>query len=252
MGQGGLQGRLMDAADAYVARLFPDRARRGESLSRRGRARMRWNPDYCRGVACSFDRAPHLAYDSRLSRLYHRFKCETRRQYDVIRDAGITVEPWVRPGQPYRDSGALRAAVLSTGILYVYLTDSGHGAGRTGYHPMLATTGISVRGVEFRYNDVFRAVHDVFGHVMFGNDFSARGEFRAAFCHMGMYTPEIHPVLFTEQVAQISWYYFGPHLKRGEPRRYPDQKVFRFPPSFLDEFRGMFVMSETGSSGQSL
>lgn len=243
-----LARRLADAADAYVARSFPDGARRGESLSRRGRATMRWNRDYCRRVARWFDGAPQLACGSRLSRLYDRFKRETVQQYEVIRDAGITVEPWVRPGQPYRDSAGLRAAVLSTGVLHVYLTDSGHGVGKTGYHPMLAPTGMRVGGVEFRYNDVFRAVHDVFGHVMFDNDFSARGEFRAAFCHMGMYARDVHPVLFTEQVAQICWYYFGPHLARGEPRRYSDQKVFEFPSSFLEEFTGMFVMGDTEES----
>ncbi|MFT7836743.1 crotonobetainyl-CoA--carnitine CoA-transferase [Saccharothrix sp. BKS2] len=243
-----LERRLADAADAYVARSSHDGAGRDEPLSGRRRATMRWNPDYCRRVARWFDRAPHLAYDARLSRLYHRFKWETLQQYEVIRRVGITVEPWVRPGQPYRDSADLRASVLSTGVLHVYLTDSGHGEGETGYHPMLAPTGLSIGGVDFRYNDVFRAVHDIFGHVMFDNDFSSRGEFRAAFCHMGMYSPDVHPVLFSEQVAQICWYFFGPHLERGEPRRYSDQKVLEFPPSFLDEFTGMFVTSDTKES----
>nr|WP_198048368.1 crotonobetainyl-CoA--carnitine CoA-transferase [Saccharomonospora iraqiensis] len=240
--------RLADAADAYVAGSDPGRARWGEPLSRRGRARLRWDPDYCRRVARWFDRAPQLVYDSRLSRLYHRFKWETLQQYRLLLDTGITIEPWVWSGQPYRGSAALRESVLATGVLYVYLTDSGHGVGRTGYHPMSALTGLRVSGVEFRYNDVFRAVHDVFGHVMFDNDFSARGEFRATYCHLWMYTPDVHPVLLTEQVAQISWYYFGPHLDRGDRRRYSDQKVFEFPRSFLDEFMGMFAMSDSEES----
>lgn len=244
----GVESRLASAAESYVARSFPALARQGEPLCRRGRATLRWNPDYCRAVARWFDRAPQLAFNSRLNRLYQRFSWETRQQYEVIREAGITVEPWLRPGQPYRDSDGLRAAVRSTGVLHVYLTDSGHGVGRAGYHPLREPSGLVVGGVEFRYNDLFRAVHDLFGHVMFDNGFSARGEFRATFCHMGMYTPEVHPLLFTEQIAQISWYFFGPHLERGEPRRYPDQKVFEFPPWFLDEFRKLFVLDHAEKS----
>ena len=44
-----------------------------------------------------------------------------------------------------------------------------------------------VGGVRFLYNDVFRAVHDFFGHVAPGNSFTARGEFMAAWDHCQMY-----------------------------------------------------------------
>lgn len=201
----------------------------------------RWDEDFCRRVAAFYHRSPATAYDARLSRLYDRFKWETMQQYQAIVDAGIRVAPWAHPGQPYAGSADLREAVLSTGTVFVYLTSEGHGSDGSSphYHPLREDSGVVVDGVRLAHNDVFRAVHDIFGHVMYGNSFSARGEFKATYCHMRMYSEDVHPVLFTEQVAQICWYYFGPHLSRGEPRRYPDQKVFEFPRPFLDEFAAM-------------
>ncbi|BCB88537.1 hypothetical protein Psuf_058500 [Phytohabitans suffuscus] len=67
---------------------------------------------------------------------------------------------------------------------------------------------------------------------------------------MGMYSQDVHPVLFTEQVAQICWYYFGPHLASGGGRRYPEQKVFEFPAPFLERFKGMFTAAGATGPGR--
>lgn len=237
---------LPGLARAYLDQWFPDgRSRTGALVAD---ATLRWDEGYCRRVARWYDRAPVLAYDSRLRRLYDGFKRETVRQFHAIVEAGVRVVPWSRPGQPYRSSAELCESVRETGAIQVYLTSHGHGnAPAHGFHPLREPSGVIVDGVELAHNDLFRAVHDIFGHVMYGNTFSARGEFRAAFCHMGLYPEEVHPVLFTEQVAQICWYYFGPHLARGDRRRYPEQKVFEFPPAFLEQFKGMFAAA--GATG---
>jgi hypothetical protein len=102
---------------------------------------------------------------------------------------------------------------------------------------------------------VLRVVHDVFGHVVLGNSFGPRGEFLATYGHPHLCSPDVLPVLFTEQVGQICWFYYGPHLldgsgrlpAPGEPgylppaqRPYPVQKVFTFPRRFLDRFTASF------------
>jgi len=102
-----------------------------------------------------------------------------------------------------------------------------------------------VDGVQLCHNDVFRAAHDIFGHVVPGNSFSADGEFKASFCHMWLYSEDVHPVLFTEQIAQICWYFFGPHRAAGGRPRYPKQKVFEFPRHYLDTFKNLFVIGGT-------
>jgi hypothetical protein len=229
---------LTRLTQTYLDRWFPG----GSCRLPPAGALLRWDEDYCRRVARWYDAGPVLAYDVRLRRLYDRFTAETRRQYHAIVNAGITVAPWQRPGQPYQGSADLCASVRATGTIFVFLTSQGHGAAPpTGFHPLREPSGVTVDGVELMHNDLFRAVHDIFGHVMYGNSFSARGEFRAAYYHMAMYSEDVHPVLFTEHVAQICWYYFGPHLEKGGRRGYPQQKAFEFPPSFLAQFKGMFA-----------
>ncbi|MEV6561666.1 crotonobetainyl-CoA--carnitine CoA-transferase [Nocardia sp. NPDC051756] len=235
-----MEAELADLAQAYVDRHWPSNRSR---IASPASFTLDWDEDYCRRVAAYFEQAPRLAYDVSLARRYDRFKRENLQQYRVVVDAGIAVRPWLSAGQPYRSSAELRASVRTTGELYVYLTSAGHGSEPADdLHPMLEPSGIVVDGIQLSHNDVFRAVHDVFGHVMSGRGFSARGEFGAAFCHMGMYSADVHPVLFTEQIAQICWFFFGPHA--GE-RRYPPQKVFEFPGRYLTEFRTLFNPRQT-------
>lgn len=210
---------------------------------------------FCRDVADRFERAPRVN-DRALARRYRRLKRETLAQYEAICDAGISVEPWLEPGQPYRDSAQLVRKVRDTGTIHLFLTRDGHGPpGSAGFHPMREPSGVTVRGVELAHNDLFRVVHDIFGHVLFGNTFGLRGEFKAAYCQMALLSADARPVVFTEQVAQTCWFFFGPHLRdeAGRVRRladhgylppyrrpFPEQKVFPAERRDLDAFRRMF------------
>lgn len=245
---------LVAVAQAYADRWFPYRETTGERIAGRAGIEPRWDEVYCRRVADFFDRARTFSVDTDLSRRYQRFKQENLRQFDTIVDSGIQVEPWRGNGQPYHRSARLRSHVRSTGVLYFYPTSSGHGSGPvSAHHPMREASGMTAGGLELSHNDIFRVVHDIFGHVMFDNSFSARGEFKASYCHMWMYSEDVHPVLFTEQIAQICWYFFGPHSAgrntggvRSSPlSRYPEQKVFEFPAQFLDEFMSLFNTDAT-------
>lgn len=226
---------LTDLAQAHV----DHDGNAGPNIRSAAAATLRWDENYCRRVADYFEQAPLFELDADLSHGYEEFKRENLRHYRLVREAGITVHPWQSPGQPYRSAEELRAAVRSTGALHVFLTSSGHGPGPArDDHPMLEPSGITADGVEFCHNDVFRVVHDVFGHVMSGTGFSPQDELRASFCHLAMYPEAAHPVLFTEQVAQICWFFFGPHAGEG---RYPEQKVFAFPPRYLTDFHALFA-----------
>ncbi|MBY4640949.1 hypothetical protein K6L44_13355 [Gluconacetobacter entanii] len=164
--------------------------------------------------------------------LYRKFREETFRQYEFLVASGLKVEAWLRKGQPYRNARHLRAEVEKSGILYVYLTRRGygseyHGVGQNIWadgcssalmqHPMTELTGVRASNIDLMYNDLFRAVHDVFGHLMFEASFSIEGEFLAAREHSQMYSQQVFPVLFAETVGQICWYYSGPHRTRGHP-----------------------------------
>lgn len=260
---------LPSTAQAYVDRWLGSArsSARGRPIARLAEAVVRRDERYCRETAAYYDAAPLFAYDAALQQSYNNFKLQSLRQYQAIVEAGIEVEPWLGDGQPYANSRQLREHVRRTGKLRLYLTGSGHGpSGDTdssdgpGFHPLREPSGVSAEGVELCHNDVYRAVHDIFGHVMFGSGFGPYGEFLAAFCHLHMYSPDTHPVLFTEHVGQICWFFYGPHLAdatgalpgKGEAgyvppgrRPYPPQKVFAFPTRFLDGFTSMFQLQRS-------
>lgn len=149
---------------------------------------------FCREVADRFDGLPRMSYDVALAQRYRRLKRETRLHYEAIVEAGIRVEPWLGRGQPYHDSSELIRGVRETGTIPVFLTSSGHGpGGGAGFHPMRELAGISVHGVELAYNDLFRVVHDAFGHVMFGHGFGPSGELKAAYCPCALRQPQGSP-----------------------------------------------------------
>jgi hypothetical protein len=216
--------------------------------------------ELCRDVADDFDRRPDHPPDDELDTVlaaYTALRQESLRQLRAVQAAGIRIRPWLRPGQPYSGSRQLSDAVRATSTLYVYLTARGHGPSgtRARRHPLLAPSGVRIEGVELCHNDVLRAVHDLFGHIAYGNSMGPAGELRAAFCQFALYPPAAHPALFAEQVSQVCWFFAGAHLRdgsgrvpaRGEPgwtppdeRLYPRQKVFAGPPALLRRFTGVF------------
>jgi hypothetical protein len=219
---------------------------------------------FCLAVADYYDRAPRLAYSPALGRAYATFKRESMAQYRLLAEAGLVVEPWLGPGQPYRDSQQLRDEVCRTGALRLFLTQEGHGRSRDEcFHPLREPANLRLGGAELVHNDIYRIVHDLYGHVMLGASMGPSGEFLASYCHLLMYSPGAHQVLFAEQISQICWFFYGPHLrdragKLPEPgdsgwiplhaRPYPEQKVFACPPELIDEFMSSFEQDQSSQS----
>ncbi|MEV4256556.1 hypothetical protein AB0J52_25620 [Spirillospora sp. NPDC049652] len=244
-----------------------------------GRLRVAPDEGFGRRVADLYERAVRFQCDPDLLERYEIVKLHNRMLYDEVTAAGITVRPWTRDGQPYRDSRDLRGRVVRTGTLEVFLTERGHGplpgggadgrdpghrdaeprggsrrgkggpeaGGDGGRHPLRGPSGVRAGGVDLQHNDLFRVVHDLFGHVMFGHTFGPAGELLAARCQMQLYPRAAWPVVFAEQVGQVCWFYYGPHRALPPGRRpYPEQKVLAFPDRFLDTFAGLFRRAEEG------
>lgn len=241
---------LMGVAQRYLAEWLPERR---VDLARLADRPVRLDEAFCCAVAEHFEAQPGYAWSAALARRYAALRVESLRQYEAIVAAGLRVEPWTGPGQPYGSGKQLREGVLATGTLYVYLTRDGHGppGEHATPHPLRGPSGVRCSGVELTDNDVLRVVHDVFGHVLLGYGFGPAGELGATYCQLALYSADAHPVLFSEQVSQICWFYYGPHLRtdtghlprRDEPgwvppadRPYPEQKVFDCPQWLVDRF----------------
>jgi hypothetical protein len=162
---------------------------------------------------------PELWYSLQTMTDYYAFCQELAWQYDaVVRFGQLTVEPWLDDGQPYDTSDELREDVWGNNHMYFFLTDAGFGEGdQHKDHPLLRPTGVMVSGKSFCYNDLFRVVHDYFGHCLQDNTFSASGETRAWLEHLNMFVSEgARKVLSTEAQGQTCWFNFGPHLRRED------------------------------------
>ncbi|MEV1114896.1 crotonobetainyl-CoA--carnitine CoA-transferase [Actinosynnema sp. NPDC049800] len=222
---------------------------------------VRLDEGFCREVADVYDRAPTWALDSDLAHGYRVLQRVSAWQFALVLEHGIRVEPWRGAGLPYRESAELRRSVRETRVLKLHLTEDGHGSFPCpADHPMREPAGVEVDGVPLCHNDVFRVVHDVFGHVAFDQGFGPRGEFTATYLHSRMYPVSARAALFTEQIGQVCWFFYGPHLRDaagalrspGAPgyvpardRPYPQQKVFAFDRRYLDRFDALFATEES-------
>jgi len=206
--------------------------------------------DHQKRIGDAFEAAPHAPYDPEVRAAYDAMARETLDQYEHIVNNGVVFEIWDRGGEPYPNSAAMLRDVRENKHMYVLATESEFGmSGLTdevrAENPLMAPSGFTdVNGRPMLINDVFRGVHDFFGHSVRGNSFGAIGEENAWAEHALMYTPLARRAMTTETRGQNSWVNFGPNmrapdgsiLKPGDPgylsardRPFADQKVTLLP-----------------------
>lgn len=95
-------------------------------------------------------------------------------------------------------------------------------------HPLAEEVGLSINGFPLCYNDIFRAVHDYYGHAKEGYRFDARGEENAWRQHSKMYTDIARPAMSAETRGQNSWVNFGPHMRAKDSGKFlePNEEGF--------------------------
>jgi hypothetical protein len=96
-------------------------------------------------------------------------------------------------------------------------------------NPLLADTGIQwgVGGLDgpkknVLANDLFRAVHDTFGHGIEGSGFRARGEENAWQAHVRLFTGSAIDALTSETRGQNSWLNYGPNGEKNRTAKVED------------------------------
>ena len=206
-------------------------------------------------IADDYDAMQHDPYGPHVQRSYNALKHQTREQWDHMHANGYKAEPWVNDGQPYANSAALMHDLAANKHIYFFPTlgTSGASYGESGdeptEHPMLEPAGIAINGKHLTYNDMFRAVHDFYGHGAHGYQFGPVGEENAWRKHRTMFSMEAVPALTSETRGQNSWINFGKHLRiagqvpgPGDPRwlhpalrPYAQQKAGILPPHHWEE-----------------
>jgi hypothetical protein len=194
------------------------------------------SPERGARIADAFDAMPHNPSDPAVQEAYAALIKETLAQYQAIKTLGLKIE-FIKHGDPdpYSEGPKQVIADIHAGHLWVFPTTSGFGSSDLDVadNPLLAPTDEVIGDHKLVANDVFRIVHDVFGHAKEGVGFGATGEENAWQAHVRMFSPLAARAMTTETRGQNSWVNFGPY---GEQNRtdqqnttYADQKVGLLP-----------------------
>lgn len=199
------------------------------------------DPAHASKIAQAYHEMPHNPHDPHVKQAYGALINETKDQYNhILNNTGLTVSK-IKPGMdnPYKNgSKDLFHDVHNNNHMWYYPTESGFGStDNKADHPMLGHTDVKDKeGNAMPANDLFRVVHDYFGHAKEGNGFGANGEEGAWNHHKQMYSPEAQRALTSETRGQNSWVNFGPHgehnKKNPHDTIYADQKAGLLPSQF--------------------
>lgn len=163
---------------------------------------------------------------------FQAFREETGRQFEFLtgsqRRGGLGIDVGVMDEDPYPDAPSMVQDVRENSRLNVLSTRS------TGGHPFLQDDD----------NDMFRAVHDLFGHAATGRGFSRHGEEAAWMHHSQMYSPRARPAMSAETRGQNSAFIFSLGGKD-----FPTQKVTTLPESMSNPVRTTLGRRRSGLLG---
>jgi len=170
-----------------------------------------FNVDNAKRTADAYQEMVHNPGDPEVARSYDALKKEIKDQFIYLRDrAGVKMEP---SNDNYANSAAMVADVRKNNHLNYFPTESAYGQGEgNNNHPLLQVD----PDTKLSYNDMFRAVHDYFGHAAEGNQFGPKGEQAAYNAHRNTLTEPTHGALASETKGQNSWVNFGQHLRDAE------------------------------------
>jgi hypothetical protein len=216
---------LVDAARRYAEKYGIPYRRQGEYV--------KIDEAFSKKLADAYEEMKHDPTNPMVKEAYADLIKQTKQQYDALVEAGYSftffdsnTDPY--EGNPYNAMRDLR----NNKKMAVYGTYDGYGTdGITGAavedNPMLENTGIKwpdQNGVDrdVTANDLFRAVHDAFGHGLEGTGFRARGEENAWQAHVRLFTGPAVAAITTETRGQNSWLNYGPFGEKNRTAKLED------------------------------
>ena len=217
---------------------------------------------YAKRIADAFAKLEHNPTDPVVKEAYQAMAKETLDQYNAIKKAGYNIEIYEGSGEPYKSSADMIKDVRDNKHLFVLSTEKDFGQQEISdeqreENPLLNNSNKKdINGKPLLVNDIFRFVHDFFGHTERGNSFGPIGEENAWDVHSRMYTDLARRAMTTETRGQNSWVNFGEHMRddsgrlltKGEAgyldpskRPYAEQKIGLLPEEFstLPEAQGI-------------
>jgi hypothetical protein len=196
------------------------------------------DPKVAKDVGNAYEEMKHDPTNPKVARSYDAFKAETLAQYKQMQKAGVKVD--LDKDYPYTNPRDMHADVRENSHMSIFPTEEGFGSSDAAPsdHPLMEKAPVKMGGKDATYNDLFRAVHDYYGHAAEGNGFRANGEYNAWRAHRQMYSPEARGAMDAETLGQNSWVNSGPPaaLNKGASSAdtiYADQKAGLLPPKVV-------------------
>lgn len=240
--------------DGQPVQFGPDERARAAAAEYAERAGIDYQPpgtfvpvdvERAKRIARAFDEMKHEPDNPEVAAAYEALIEETLAQWQVIKETGLVVE-FIEGADPYGNPRNAILDVVENNHLWVYPTDAGFGGSEsanvdiTGNPLLRIVEGETISGRPVRVNDIFRIVHDYFGHVKEGVGFRARGEENAWQQHMAMYSPLARKALTVETRGQNSWVNYGPFAEAnrtadGATTQYAPQKIGLLPDWVVNE-----------------
>jgi hypothetical protein len=179
-------------------------------------------------IAQAYAQMKHEPNHPKVKAAYDALINETMAQFQHLKSKGLKVSS-IKQGQPNpypNGSKDLLHDVRNNKHMWFFPTDQGFGSegGAPKDHPLLQQTTELHEGKPLLANDIFRIVHDYYGHAKEGHAFGPKGEENAWQNHMQMYSPLAQRALTSETRGQNSWVNFGPHGEQN--RANPGQTIY--------------------------
>jgi hypothetical protein len=185
------------------------------------------NPHLANAIADAYDNLKHDPKNPKVKAAYNALIKETVAQWKALEKQGYRLE--VKSEDPYglnSDTPAydeMRDDVKNNKRIKVW-----DGGKPPADHPLSGVdpeTGVT-------YNTLFRAVHDIMGHVAGENDFTQQGEENAYQRHAQSYSKEAIPALTTETRGQTSHFFNNERVRKGGTPDFVDQRAALLPERF--------------------
>jgi len=177
------------------------------------------DPIRAKNLAKAYEEMVNNPNNPAVKKSYDALINETLAQYEALRRKGYKFDFMPESGDIYGNPRNAINDLVTNKHLSVFPTQQGFGgasaAKASEANPMLMRTGEKWNGQDVTANDLFRAVHDVFGHAKHGVGFRATGEENAFQSHAKMFSPEALPALASETRGQNSWVNFGPYAQKN-------------------------------------
>lgn len=232
-------------ADPELTYLAEEYARRNGIEYNRQTEYVKVDVERAKRIAQAYEEMEHNPNDPVVKEAYQNLIRQTMAQYEILIEAGYQPYFFDETNDPYDGNPSKAMKDLTENkVMGSFSTASGFGSNEemdVSDNPMLEDTGLtwgwgSLIGEQrpVLANDVFRFVHDAFGHGLEGAGFRARGEENAWQAHARLFTGSAVGAITSETRGQNSWLNYGKHGEQNrtasvEDTIFADQKTGLMP-----------------------